>query len=346
MDRSLDTEAQFLKGVGPRFASGFAKLGLRTVRDVLYHFPRRYEDRRHLPPISKIRPGEFATVKGDLMNVESRPTRGGMVILKATIGDGTGVVGLTWFNQPWIGRQLKGYNGPIIAYGLVKEASFGCEINGPEWEMIDEDTDPADFARIVPVYPATEGVSQKSLRKAAACAVEQYLQFVQEPLPDYLRQEQKLQPIRWCLRQIHDPESDEFRAKARKRLVFEEFFYMQVALAMRRAETQQELGIAFPLASLAGGLQDSTIEGLKDWRIEGLEDGDGGLSNPPILPSSNPPTLQSSHPPILQPSNPRLPVARSSRSPAIPPISLTRSKPHSAKASLCGIRSTGCSPST
>ncbi len=248
--RSLETEAQFLKGVGPRFAPGFKKLGLGTVGDVLYHLPRRYEDRRNLPTIGKARPGEFVTVKGDLMHVESRPTRGGMVILKVAIRDETGVMTLTWFNQPWIARQLKGYKGPIIAYGMVREGSPGFEIHTPEWEMIDEDTDPSDFARIVPVYPATEGVSQKTLRKAVRSALEQYLQYVEDPLPDYLRQKEKLQPIRWCLRQIHDPESDEFRAKARKRLVFEEFFYMQVALAMRRAETQQELGIAFPIDDL------------------------------------------------------------------------------------------------
>ncbi|HWA83656.1 MAG TPA: hypothetical protein VG820_09495, partial [Fimbriimonadaceae bacterium] len=275
-NRSLETEAQYLKGVGPRFAPGLAKLGLRTVGDVLYHLPRRYEDRRHLPPISQVKPGDFATVKGDLLKIETRPTRGGMVILKATIGDKTGVISLTWFNQPWIVKRLKGYRGPIIAYGLVKEASFGCEINAPEWEMIDDEDDTADFARIVPVYPATEGVSQKTLRKAAKAAVDEYLRFVEDPLPEYLRQQEKLQPLRWCLRQIHDPESEEFRIKARKRLVFEEFFYMQVALAMRRAETLQELGIAFPIDALAEGLKDSRIEGL-------------ALSpNPPILQSSNP----------------------------------------------------------
>lgn len=248
--RLLDTDAQFLKGVGPRFAPGLGKLGLRTVSDVLFHWPRRYEDRRHLPPISHVRPGEFATVKGDLLKLESRPTRGGMVILKAIIGDTTGTVTLTWFNQPWIARQLKGYRGPIIAYGMVREASFGVEIHTPEWEMIDDDTDPSDFARIVPVYPATEGVSQKTLRKAASSAIDNYLQYVEEPLPDSLRKQHRLQGLRWSLRQIHDPETDEFRAEARRRLVFEEFFYMQVSLAMRRAETHRELGISFPIEAL------------------------------------------------------------------------------------------------
>jgi ATP-dependent DNA helicase RecG len=234
-----------------------------------------------LPPIAKVRPGDFATVKGELMHLEARPTRGGMVILKAVIGDGTGMITLTWFNQPWIGKQLKAYRGPIIAYGMVREASFGVEISGPEWEMIDEDTDPSDFARIVPVYPATEGVTQKVLRKATKAAVEQYLQYVTDPLPEYLRRQEKLQPLRWCLQQIHDPESEELRLKARKRLVYEEFFYMQVALAMRRAETQQELGIAFPI--------DALLKELEDSRIKGLSEGSKSSSQ-----SSNPPILQSS----------------------------------------------------
>lgn len=261
-NRSLDTEAQFLKGIGPNLAKGLAKLGLNTVGDVLYHLPRRYEDRRHLPPISKLRSGTFATIKGDIQFVETRPTRGGMVILKAQVGDGTGSIGLTWFNQPWIAKQLKSYKGPIIAYGMVKEASFGLEIASPEWEIVEDEEDERDFLRIIPVYPLTEGVTQKTVRRAVKAAIAGYLQYAADPLPESFRREHKLQPLQWCLRQIHDPEDDEKRAVARKRLVFEEFFYMQVGLAMRRAETQQELGIAFPIKQLTAGLED--------WRTGGL----------------------------------------------------------------------------
>lgn len=252
-ERSLATEAQFLKGVGPRFAPALKKLGLYTVSDVLHHLPRRYEDRRHLPPIGQLRPGQYATVKGELRHVDSRPISGGRVLLKAVISDATGSMGLTWFNQAWILKKLRGYRGPIIAYGMVKEANYGNEINAPEWEMLDEDADASDFARIVPVYPSTEGLSQKTLRKAARSALDAYLQFVEDPLPDAFRKTQRLQTLRWSLRQIHDPENDDFRAEARKRLVFEEFFYMQVGLAMRRAETQEELGIAFPIPELMQG---------------------------------------------------------------------------------------------
>lgn len=252
-ERSLSTEVQFLKGVGPRNAVALAKAGLRTVGDVLYHLPRRYEDRRHLPPIGRLQPGQWATVRGRLAHVEARPTNRGMVILKAIIRDGTGQVALTWFNQPWIGRILEKHEGDILAYGQVKETQYGYEIAGPEWELITEDDDPEDFARIVPVYPLTEGLSQKVVRRAAKSAVEYYLDIVQDPLPEPLRRKQGLRDLRWCLGQIHEPESEQDRLEARRRLVFEEFFYLQIALAFRRAETRQELGISFPIQQLLEG---------------------------------------------------------------------------------------------
>ncbi|AIE87021.1 ATP-dependent DNA helicase RecG [Fimbriimonas ginsengisoli] len=252
-ERSLDTEVQFLKGVGPRNALALNKAGFHTAGDLLYVMPRRYEDRRHLPPIGQLRPGQWATVQGKLVNVDARQTNRGMVILKAVIRDATGHIALTWFNQPWIRRVLEKHEGDVLAYGLVKETSFGMEMAAPEWEPITEDDDSEDFARIVPVYPLTEGLSQKVMRRAAKSVVEHYLDLVQDPLPEELRRRYKLQKLRWCIRQIHMPESEEMRLEARRRLVFEEFFYLQVALAFRRAEMKQELGIAFPISQLLTG---------------------------------------------------------------------------------------------
>jgi len=252
-ERSLLTEAQFLKGVGPRLAPGLAKLGLRTVGDVLYHLPRRYEDRRNIPLIRTIRPGQYVTIRGTIRNVNARPTRGGMVILKAIVEDQSGCVALTWFNQPWIRRKLESYEGEILAYGLAKEADFGCEINSPEFELIEDEEDAEDFARIVPVYPLTEGVPQKTLRRAVRNAVDYYLDLVVDPLPETVRKEEKLRNLKWCLREIHEPTSEENRLEARRRLVFEEFFYLQTALALKRADAQQELGIAFPIKDLLKG---------------------------------------------------------------------------------------------
>lgn len=253
MPSRLDTEVQFLKGVGPRNAAAMAKIGLKTVRDVLYHLPRRYEDRRNIPRIASLRLGQWATIKGRLLKVESRPLRGGKVILKAYVSDRSGTVALTWFNQPWLRKKLEDYKGEVIAYGQIKEASFGFEIGSPEWEILEEDDDPEEFARIVPVYPSTEGLQQKTLRRAGQAAVQYFLDAVEDPLPPYLLKRQGLRPLQWALRELHTPTEDEHRIEARKRLVFEEFLYLQLALAMRRTETHQETGIAFPITALLEG---------------------------------------------------------------------------------------------
>jgi ATP-dependent DNA helicase RecG len=168
------------------------------------------------------------------------------------------VIGLTWFNQPWIARKLQTYRGEIVAYGLVKEANLLLEIASPEYELLDEDADHEDFARIVPVYPLTEGVHQKTVRRAVRNALEIYLPLVQDPLPESFRKRHSLPPLAWCLKQVHEPESDDAREKARTRLVFEEFLYLQLQLAMARAQTQQEIGISFPISSLEKGEDHAT----------------------------------------------------------------------------------------
>jgi ATP-dependent DNA helicase RecG len=252
-ERSLATELQYLKGVGPRNAAALAKAGLLTVGDILFHFPRRYEDRRHLPPIGRVQPGQWVTVRGQLVHFESRPLRRGMVVLKAVIRDGTGRIALTWFNQPWIRTAFEHHEGDVLAYGNVKETPKGYELASPEWELIRPDDDPEEFARIVPVYRLTEGLSQKVVRRAAKSAVEGYIDAVVDALPDAFRRRYGLQRAAWSLRQIHWPESEDDKLKARKRLVFEEFFLHQVALAHSRAQVQQELGIAFPIDRLIAG---------------------------------------------------------------------------------------------
>lgn len=250
--RSLDSEVQFLKGVGPKNAGVLAKLGIKTVGDMLFYLPRRYEDRTNIPPITHLKPGQHATVRGRIAGFDARTVRGGKVIIKVSLSDGMGAVSLVWFNQPWVARKLKGYTGDLIAYGLVKEAGWAYEMHSPEYELLDEEDDGEGFAQIVPVYPLSEGVNQWLVRKAAASAVAGYVQLVQDPLPESIRKRERLRPLGWCLRQMHLPETEQTRLEARKRLVFEDFFYMQVAMAMRRQETLEEPGIAFPVSLIQG----------------------------------------------------------------------------------------------
>ncbi len=251
---SIETEVQFLKGVGPKWANVLAKLGLRTVRDVLFHFPRRYEDRTNLPPIRDLEPGQHATIRGRILAIDARPTRGrrGMVLLSVTIHDGTGSVVLQWFNQPWLRRRFEEATKDVIAYGFVKKGNRGLEMNTPEVEFFEGEDEIAEFAKITPVYSLSEGVPQWLVRKAAHAALDRYVSGIEDPLPTDFRREHKLQPLVWALRNIHLPESESARASARKRLVFEEFFYNQVAIQMRRRESQQEMGISFPISQIAG----------------------------------------------------------------------------------------------
>ena len=256
MSQGLATEVQYIKGVGPRFAQLYKKIGVETAEDLLFHLPRRYQDRRDIPPIAHARPAQVVTIRGRVRRVEARPIGGGRVLIRAIIEDSSGAICLTWFNQPWVKKQLEEAS-QVIAYGLVKSGSNLDEISSPEWEAIDADDEAEAFAKIVPVYPLTDGLPQKVARRAAESALDSVLHFVDDPLPESLLRSQKLRDLQWCLRQIHHPESDEARILARRRIVFEEFLYMQLELAMRRAATQQELGIAFPIRELVAG---KTIE--------------------------------------------------------------------------------------
>lgn len=253
MAQGLDTEVQFLKGVGPRAAPGLAKLGLYTVRDVLWTNPRRYEDRRNVPPIGLVQVGSWVTIIGEVSQLEVRPLRGGMLLLRAFVRDESGLIALTWFNQPWIKRTLENYHGQIVAFGQVKDGNYCLEMSSPEWETLGEEDDPDDFAKIVPVYALTDGLSQKTMRRAARAAVRDYVDLVEEPLPKKFRDAEKLRGLKWCLQQTHEPESEANRLDARRRLVFEEFFYLQVGLAMKRAEVLESMGIAFPIDQLLSG---------------------------------------------------------------------------------------------
>ncbi|MCW5937628.1 MAG: ATP-dependent DNA helicase RecG [Fimbriimonadaceae bacterium] len=249
----LDMEVQFLKGVGPRNAMLLAKLGIQTVRDALWYLPRRYEDRREIPPLMFLKPGRHGTARGRLIDVDTKRLRGGKVLLQAKIQDKTGQVILQWFNQPWLGKQLQNLVGrDLIAYGLVREGFRSeLEMSSPEWEAI-EDDEVEEFARIVPVYALSEGVPQRAVRKACRSAAELFADLVPDPLPEDFRKAHKLRKVGWCLRQLHLPETDEARSEGRRRLAFEEFLYLQLALQLRRNEAKQVAGITFPISRLSG----------------------------------------------------------------------------------------------
>ncbi len=158
-------EVQYVKGIGPPGAKVLAKLGIASLEDLLLYLPRRYEDRSNFRTIASVRAGEFVTLKGRLVAVDSKAPRGNFTITRAGISDGSGTIGLVWFNQRWIRPRLSKITGEIIVYGQVKEGQWGYEINSPEWEPLAPEADGEEFARIVPVYPLVEGVPQKTSQR-------------------------------------------------------------------------------------------------------------------------------------------------------------------------------------
>ncbi|MGQ9657385.1 MAG: ATP-dependent DNA helicase RecG [Fimbriimonadales bacterium] len=243
---TLETEVQYVKGVGEKVAQVLSKLNIYTLGDLLFHLPRRYEDRRYFRKIAHARSGDAITVSGKLVTVDNVKVRN-LTLTKAYLDDGSGVLELVWYNQPYMKDTLnKLRNSQIVAYGVVKESPYGLQMETPEWEDLPTGADPDSLLsvnRIVPIYPLTEGIRQKRMRQILWNAV-QHAHIAPDVLPPSVRQRVGLMPLPDALQQIHFPDSEEVIDSARQRLVFEEFFLMQLGVGMQRQRTRHERGIA------------------------------------------------------------------------------------------------------
>jgi ATP-dependent DNA helicase RecG len=243
---TLETEVQYVKGVGEKLAQVLSKLNIYTLGDLLFHLPRRYEDRRHFRKIAHARVGEAVTVSGKLVTVDNVKVRN-LTLTKAYLDDGSGVLELVWYNQPYMKENLnKLRNSQIVAYGVIKESPYGLQMETPEWEDLPDGADPDSLLsvnRIVPIYPLTEGIRQKRMRQIIWNAV-QHAHLAPEILPRSVRERVGLMPLPQALQQIHFPDSEQMIEPARQRLVFEEFFLLQLGVGLQRQRTRQERGIA------------------------------------------------------------------------------------------------------
>ncbi len=247
----LGTAIQFVKGVGPRYAGLLSeKLGLATVEDLLFHFPHRYEDRRCFRPLGQVGHGEAVVVSGTVVGAAVERSRNrGMLLMKAVIRDSTGHAELVFFNQHWLQNVFNRLKGRSVSvYGTASRTGGILSFQHPEWEELTGDDQSIHLHRIVPVHPATEGITAKMVRNMVWNALEKYADLVPEVLPGAVLRERSMAPLSWCLRQVHFPDSAENLEAARRRLVFDELFRLQCALAMRRQALHAELpGITFPL---------------------------------------------------------------------------------------------------
>ncbi len=260
---SLETNVQFLKGVGPSLARTLEKLDIHTVRDLLEYYPARYEDRTRLECVSRLRDGQYATLRLRVTDVDARQAaRRRLNIIRVAAEDETGTLVLVFFNQSWLKERFVRLRGSeIIVYGQVRYGQFGSEMNAPDVEVLAEgDSDPWSYGRFVPVYRLTEGLTQTRMRQLLQRCVQQYVQDMPENLSTQLRSDLNLMDVVSAHRAIHWAQSEEENAAARRRLVFEEFLYLQVALAqMRHAEGEGLQGIAFKADPGALGALQRTL---------------------------------------------------------------------------------------
>lgn len=243
-----DMNVQFVKGVGERLSKLFGKLGIFTAQDLLWHFPRRYEDRRSMRRIAQLHAGETACFRGKVMVADNmRTPRSGTLLTRVAVQDESGTAYLVWFNQWYLKNKfVKLLGKEIVVYGTAQFGSRGIEITNPEWEEIGDGGDTLSSNRIVPVYPLTDGLFQGRVRRIIYTALDTFLPVIEDPLPEEILTRRGLIDLATALHEIHFPQSEAAREDARFRLVYEEFFFLQLALALRRQNVTTALpGIAF-----------------------------------------------------------------------------------------------------
>jgi len=228
----LDSSAQYLKGVGPRISAQLKRLGVDTVRDLVFFFPRDYVDRSAVKSISSVQNGETVLVTGSVSGVSVNRTRRGFTLVKAAVHDSTGSLSAVWFNQPFMQRSLrKGVKILVSGKAQFNSYTADMEISVREWELLD---DASKMRKLVPKYPLTEGLFQKRVRKVIELMLPDRIKHVHDPLPDAFRARHGLQKLREAVMGMHFPASfDEARA-ARKRLAFDDFFFFQLGMLLRR----------------------------------------------------------------------------------------------------------------
>jgi ATP-dependent DNA helicase RecG len=265
---TLEMDVQYVKGAGPARKRLLEKLGIRCVEDLLLHRPRAYLDRTRIRPLAEVTAGGTATVEGVVMDVAMRRNRRGWVQVEVLLKDESGALRIVWFHQPYL-RQVLRPGVRILATGPVRYWR-GTQMVNPEFEVLREaGGEHLTGGRIVPVYPSTAGLSQKSLRRLVRAALDRVVPELQDPLPQAIRRRLGLVPLPEALEQLHFPETMQRAEAARRRLAFDELFFLQLLL-LRAKEHLKRPRTARPLVP-SGALLAKAREMLP-FRLTGAQE--------------------------------------------------------------------------
>ena len=296
-DLKLETELRYVKGVGPAFAARLERLGLKTVRDLLWHFPSRYEDFSNIASIADLVPGEAATIQGVIQDIKIlRSFRKKMFIIQAIVADATGSIRATWFNQKFLMAMLK--KGMVINLaGKVSAGKNGVGFAHPSYEIVgfsEEGEQSAEdmreyreemesfkhTGRLVPIYPETKGVTSKGLRFLIKPLLDEIGAIPETLSADMLAHADAVE-LDEALRLIHYPETMDDVLRARRRFAFEDIFYMQLVNILERSRLAKENAYACAVEEARfTGLRERLPFELTDAQHEVMREVVGDLARP------------------------------------------------------------------
>ncbi len=278
---SLDAPIGTLRGVGPAAEAKFKKLGVETVRDMLYFFPRRHIDYASKRCVADLRVGADQTLIGAVWEARQK-FFGGRPGTEAIVGDDTGNIRVVWFNRPYLAKQLK-TNSQIVLSGRVDLFNGRKVFVSPEWERL-ESEDLAHTGRLVPVYPLTEGLSPRMARFVIKQTLARAAPALKDFLPQQMKARHSLMDLAEAVRQAHYPDSLQVKDLSRKRLAFDELFLIQLGVSARKLDWQRTSTAA--IFKVDDGLLQTFRENLP-FALTGAQDraledilGDLGRSSP------------------------------------------------------------------
>ena len=243
-EQSLDAPITSIPGIKAALASKFDKLGVKTIREILYFFPRRHIDYSRIKPISELEVGEEQTIVATIWEAAQTGTGYRRRNTEAVVGDESGNIRVVWFNQPYLAKKLT-TNSQIVLSGKVSEFKGRKVFQSPEWELLESD-DLVHTGRLVPVYPLTAGLYSRTVRRLVKGTLDRWLPELNEFLPEAVRASAGLLPLHEAIRQAHYPDSELGKDQARRRLAFDELFLIQLGVLAKKRDWQEEgIGNAF-----------------------------------------------------------------------------------------------------
>ncbi|OQA43727.1 MAG: ATP-dependent DNA helicase RecG [Parcubacteria group bacterium ADurb.Bin305] len=225
-----------ISGIGPRHLKYLEKLGIHTVKDLLWHFPFRYDDFSKIKPISELTVNEKVSIVGTITKINLRRSwHKKMFIVEAKVADDTGIINVIWFNQSFLLKTLP-VGTTVSLSGLVKQKGKQLLLSSPTYEIISQQKLEKNFfkdlkhtGRLVPIYPETKGLTSRTLRYFIQFALKN-VSNLNETLPNFLLQKNSLLPLRIALTQIHFPQSLEMAQQAKQRFIYESLLLSQLYL--------------------------------------------------------------------------------------------------------------------